>query len=351
MRDIFHRKIEYLRISITDRCNFRCIYCMPEEGVEFIEHDEILTFDEIVRICRLAVDLGITKIKITGGEPLVRRDCVDLIRKIKAIPGIEEVTMTTNGLLLGRHLEELAEIGIDGINISLDAVERERFRAITRSDQAEAVLDAIRKSVASGIKTKVNALIMPGINEDQILPLAELTRDIGVHVRYIEVMPIGIGKDRQSISPEEIRRVIEAAHGPLKPWDERLGNGPAKYFSIAGYTGKIGFISAVSDCFCDSCNRVRLTSTGFLKACLQYSYGIELKPLLREGYSDEDIRNVMSQIIYTKPKEHQFTKKAVMTKDTMPALDCGFNPRLAKEILRWVHQDDAEDRNMSAIGG
>ncbi|MDO5696061.1 MAG: GTP 3',8-cyclase MoaA [Eubacteriales bacterium] len=351
MKDIFNRTIEYLRISITDRCNFRCVYCMPEEGVEYIEHDEILNFDEIVRICRIGVGLGIKKIKITGGEPLVRRDAVPLIARIKSIAGIEEVTLTTNGLLLERHIPALREIGIDGINISLDAVEPAAFERITRFDKVETVLSAIRASVAAGIKTKVNALIMPGVNEDQIIPLAELARETPVHVRFIEVMPIGMGKDKRTVSPDDIRTLLGAEYGRLQPEHEKLGNGPATYYRIPGFAGRIGFIAAVSHCFCEQCNRVRLTSTGFLKACLQYSYGIELKPLLRGDYPDEVVAAAMREIIFRKPKEHQFNRKFQLVREKTAIRDCGYNPELARAFRGLIHEEDAEMHHMSSIGG
>lgn len=352
MQDIFERTIDYLRISITDRCNFRCIYCMPEEGIHFLDHKEVLTFDEIIRICQAGVKLGIKKLKITGGEPLVRRDALTLMRRLKEIEGIEEVTLTTNGYLLKRYIDELVEIGIDGVNISLDARDPALFSKITRGFDVNKVIDAIAGCVAVGIKTKVNTLIMPGINEDQILPMTELAKDLPIHVRFIEVMPIGQGKKTASLTPEQVRERIETVYGTLMPSGARLGNGPAKYYTIDGFQGKIGFISAVSDCFCESCNRVRLTSTGFLKACLQYSYGVDLKPILR-GQEDEGLLvEAMRTIMFRKPKEHQFNGKIVARDKIKPVAITKYNEKYAKKIEPLISdEDEKEVHNMSSIGG
>lgn len=349
MFDIHNRKIEYIRISVTDRCNLRCVYCMPDEGVEFIEHEEILSFDEILRLINISTDLGITKVKITGGEPLVRKGVVDLIKEIKKIEKIQEVTLTTNGILLGKYIDELKE-NIDGINISLDALDPEQFKKITRRDELNKVIESINLSVDRGIKTKINTLVLPNINENQIINIVELARNKPIHVRFIEVMPIGYGKEMVRYTPEMIRETIEKKFGKLLKANDKLGNGPAKYYSICGFKGKIGFISAVSDCFCSDCNRIRLTSTGFLKACLQYNYGIELKPLLREGYSDDEILQSMSTIVYTKPKEHQFNDTIKITKNKFSTLDCGINPKLRNKIDKLIH-DDVENDSMSKIGG
>lgn len=352
MKDIFNRKIDYLRISITDRCNLRCIYCMPETGVEFVEHSNILSYDEIIRVVSIASELGIRKIKITGGEPLVRKNAISLIADIKKLPLIEEVTLTTNGILLDKYLDDLYKIGIDGINVSLDAIDAEIFKKITRYDNSEEVINSIYKCVKAGIKTKVNSLIIPGINDDEVLKLVSLAKDDYINVRFIEVMPIGFGKGIKPVKPEDIMKKIESEYGVLVAYNEVLGNGPAKYYKLENFKGKIGFISAVSDCFCSECNRVRLTSTGFLKACLQYNYGINLMPLLRENYTDEDIKIAMRQIIYSKPKEHQFAgNKVEFTKDDIQAVDCGFNPKLIKTIKSLIVDDEIEKKGMSSIGG
>ena len=307
MIDKRHRGIEYLRISVTDRCNLRCVYCMPEEGVSCLTHDEILTFEEIVTICKSAAELGISKIKLTGGEPLVRKDFTELVRKIKAIPGIEEITLTTNGLLLERQLELLIEAGISKINISLDTLDRARFKEITRVDGLDTVVRAINSAaIHPEVQVKVNSLIAKNLNENEILGLAALAKNEPISVRFIEVMPIGLGRDLQTISKNEMIEILERHYGKLIPYEGKLGNGPAKYYEIPGFEGKIGFISAVSECFCEACNRVRLTANGYLKLCLHSTKGLDLKKLLREGMSQEELTKVMAEAIVSKPEKHHF---------------------------------------------
>lgn len=323
---------------------------MPKDGIKFIPHDEILNFDEIIRLVKLSVKLGIKKIKITGGEPLVRKDIIDLIKSVKSISGIEEVTITTNGLLLNNYIKDLYNLGIDGINVSLDAIDKEKFKSITRYDKVDEVIKSILKSEELGIKTKINTLIMPNINEDQILPIVEMAKDRNIHIRFIEIMPIGKGKNIKNFTSQDVMNRIESTYGKLKAINEKIGNGPAKYFMIDGFRGNIGFISAISNCFCNECNRVRLTSTGFLKACLQYNYGIELKPLLRGSYKDEDILDAMSKIIYSKPKEHQFNNYK-FTKSEDSDLDCGFDSKFSETLEKCFEEDGLEDASMSSIGG
>lgn len=311
MKDARSRKIEYLRISVTDRCNFRCIYCMPEEGIEAMTHDEVLSFEEIVTICRIMAKLGIRKVKLTGGEPLVRKNFTALVRSIKAIPGIEEITLTTNGLLLLDQLEELVAAGISAINISLDTLDRERFKKITRVDGLEKVVKAIKKAAeCKGLRTvKINALIAKGLNEEDIIGLSAFAKEQPVHVRFIELMPIGLGRNLKGMTKEEIREVIEKAYGPMTAFDKQLGNGPSKYYSLPGFKGKIGFISALSECFCEDCNRVRLTSDGFLKLCLHSTKGMDLKSLLRSGMGEEEIKHRIEKTIEGKPEKHHFGEK------------------------------------------
>lgn len=350
MIDLNNRKIEYLRISVTDRCNLRCVYCMPDDGIEFIPHSEILSFDEILRIVKISTNLGIKKIKITGGEPLVRRGIIDLIRNIKNVNGIEEVTITTNGLLLKKFVNKLAEIKIDGINVSLDAVDKYKFEQITGNKEIDMVIQGVYEAYDAGIKTKINSLIIPGLNEEQIPELISFTKDKDIQVRFIEVMPIGFGKKLNRFDENDIKNIIEKKFGKLTHYEKKLGNGPAKYYSLTDHIGKIGFISAVSNCFCENCNRVRLTSTGFLKACLHSNYGMELKPLLREGYSDDEIQEAMSDIISNKPKEHRFNSFE-LTKNIENDIDCGINPKLKDRIQELIRRDDIDESVMSSIGG
>lgn len=307
MKDKRYRGIEYLRISVTDRCNLRCVYCMPEEGISCLAHDEVLTFDEIITICRSAAELGVSKIKLTGGEPLVRKGFIDLVRQIKAVPGIEEITLTTNGLLLEDRLEELIEAGISKINISLDTLDSQKFKEITRVDGLETVLRVIKQAADHPkVQVKVNSLIAKHLNENEILTLAELAKEMPISVRFIEVMPIGLGKNLETISKDEMIAILESQYGQLVPYEGKLGNGPATYYEVPDFVGKIGFISAVTECFCEGCNRIRLTANGYLKLCLHSTKGLELKSLLRQGISQEALTKVMSEAILNKPEKHHF---------------------------------------------
>ena len=291
MLDKLNRKIDYLRISVIDRCNLRCVYCMPEEGIESIPHDEILTYDEILRICEIVSELGIRKIKITGGEPLVRKDIVNLIRDIKNIDKIEQVTLTTNGILLHEMLDDLYDAGIDAINISLDTLNKDNFKKITRRDGLEKVLMSIDKAYDLGIRVKINCLAIRDFNLREIVEIASFAKDREIDVRFIELMPIGFGKKYTQIDNDEILSILESRFGTFEIVTEKRGNGPAKYYRNQNMKGCIGFISAISHEFCESCNRIRLTSSGFLKLCLHYNKGIDLKGPIRNGISDEDLKN------------------------------------------------------------
>ena len=283
MLDKLNRKIDYLRISVIDRCNLRCVYCMPEEGIESIPHDEILTYDEILRICEIVSELGIRKIKITGGEPLVRKDIVNLIRDIKNIDKIEQVTLTTNGILLHEMLDDLYDAGIDAINISLDTLNKDNFKKITRRDGLEKVLMSIDKAYDLGIRVKINCLAIRDFNLREIVEIASFAKDREIDVRFIELMPIGFGKKYNQIDNDEILSILESRFGTFEIVTEKRGNGPAKYYRNQNMKGCIGFISAISHEFCESCNRIRLTSSGFLKLCLHYNKGIDLKEQNREA--------------------------------------------------------------------
>ena len=306
IKDSYGREINYMRISITDRCNLRCRYCMPD-GAEWIPMKEILTYEEITEVCQEAVKLGITRFKITGGEPLVRRGCPEVIRMIKNIPGTELVTLTTNGLLLGEQLEALLSSGLDAVNISLDTLDIKKYEWITGFDKLAVVLSSIEKAVASGIPVKINAVLQKGMNEEEWLPLTELARKLPLSVRFIEMMPIGYGKEFLFRGESEICEILEKAYGRMTPISMRYGNGPCHYYEISGFLGKIGFISAMTHKFCDQCNRVRMTAEGYLKACLQYQTGISLKDLIRNGCTDEELTQAMKKVIWEKPVGHHFT--------------------------------------------
>lgn len=307
MLDKQNRRINYLRISVTDHCNFKCTYCMPEEGIQCMPSEARLSFEEILKICRSGAKLGISKIKITGGEPLVRKDLHVLIKQIKEIPGIQEVTLTTNGFLLEEKIEALVNAGLDRINISLDTLKHERFKEITRVDGLDKVLAGINKAITYPLKSvKLNCLVAKNFNEDEICDLARLTMSGKVSVRFIELMPIGLGPQLKPISKEEIKKQLEDEFGPLKAYHGTMGNGPAKYYEIDGFKGKIGFISAVSECFCEECNRIRLTADGFLKLCLHSKEGVDLKRLLRAGMTEEKLTQVISDATAGKPVKHHF---------------------------------------------
>ena len=306
MLDKLNRKIDYLRISVIDRCNLRCVYCMPEEGIESIPHDEILTYDEILRICEIVSELGIRKIKITGGEPLVRKDIVNLIRDIKNIDKIEQVTLTTNGILLHEMLDDLYDAGIDAINISLDTLNKDNFKKITRRDGLEKVLMSIDKAYDLGIRVKINCLAIRDFNLKEIVEIASFAKDREIDVRFIELMPIGFGKKYTQIDNDEILSILESRFGTFEIVTEKRGNGPAKYYRNQNMKGCIGFISAISHEFCESCNRIRLTSSGFLKLCLHYNKGIDLKGPIRNGISDEDLKKLIHNTIWNKPISHKF---------------------------------------------
>lgn len=309
MLDQYGRIIDYMRISLTDRCNLRCIYCMPEEGICQIPREELLGQDEIIKICRLAGELGISRIKLTGGEPLVRRICVPLVKELKALPGIQQVTLTTNGILLKEQLPGLMEAGLDALNISLDTLEAENFRRITRRNELDRTLEGLEAALSyPSLKVKINCV--PTFQTDQeLLQVAALARENPLHVRFIEMMPIGLGKDFTARDENSVKEILEKKYGILTPVSEILGNGPCHYYTLGGFKGKIGFISALSHKFCNQCNRVRLTSTGYLKGCLQFENGVDLKALLRNGASDEILKNALQKAIFEKPAGHNFQEK------------------------------------------
>lgn len=305
MIDSHGRSIDYMRISITDRCNLRCRYCTPED-IPSIGHTEILRFEEILEICRHAVTLGITKFKVTGGEPLVRKSCVSFLRSLKELPGVEQVTITTNGVTLKECLPELEEISIDGINISLDTLNPNTYEDITRRKEFPRVWDAVLAAQSSRIPTKINCVLLKGINDQEFFDLVHLARDYRLDVRFIEIMPIGYGKGFEGIDKKDLLALLAEKYPNYEIVNKARGNGPASYISIPGFQGCIGFIDAIHGKFCDRCNRVRLTSDGILKLCLYYENGIDLKKLLRSEASPEELLAAMEKAIYKKPAKHQF---------------------------------------------
>lgn len=313
MLDRYGRVINYLRISVTDRCNLRCCYCMPE-GVQDVGMKNILTFEEIWEIVRTGVSLGITHIRITGGEPLVRKGCVDLIRGIREIPGVETITMTTNGVLLGNYGKQLKEAGVDGVNISLDTLDPEEFYKITGKRELQEVLAGIRAAKTAGLPVKLNA-----VNRKELdpIPLVRYAQEENLPLRFIEMMPVGYGKKYVGRSNEELRETLEAVCGKAECMTNReelsrMGSGPAVYYQFSDLKVPVGFISAIHGKFCDTCNRVRLTAEGYLKQCLCYDEGEDLRRVLREG-EKENLRTIMEQTIFRKPAAHCFEHPAEMT--------------------------------------
>jgi cyclic pyranopterin phosphate synthase len=279
---------------------------MPAEGVESLSHGEVLRFEEVLRICRIMASLGIETIKVTGGEPLVRKGAADLIAELRAIEGVSRVTMTSNGVLLGNYLPALAAAGLDAVNISLDTLNDERFQELTGIEGLVNVLSAIDMSVELGLRVKVNCVPLKGFNEDDIVPLAAMAKDRDITVRFIELMPLGAASALQPLPTGEVISLIEGAFGPLKPSAAKLGFGPATYYTAAGFTGFIGIISAVSHGFCKTCNRLRLTASGFLKPCLSSDMGLDLRGLVRGGASDGEIAEAAQQLVAAKPAGHCF---------------------------------------------
>ena len=313
MLDQYGRKIDYLRISVTDRCNLCCRYCMPEP-MATVRHEDILRYEEILRICCAAAKLGITKFKVTGGEPLVRAGCTEFIAALKKQPGTEQVTLTTNGMLLEKNLDALAAAGLDGVNISLDTLDNARFRSITgyTGDGADTLLRVLKACCANGLHTKINAVLLEETEADAPA-LAAIAAKLPVDVRFIELMPIGFGTAMKRVSPEDILAALKERWPDLAPTDEKRGNGPAHYYKSAALLGRIGFIDAVSHKFCAECNRVRLTSTGQLKPCLCYADSADLRALIRGGCTDEGLKDALRAAVYAKPRAHCFDTNAVIT--------------------------------------
>lgn len=331
MKDGFGREIEYMRISVTDRCNLRCRYCMPD-GIRQVPASQILSYEQIAEIVSSAAGLGISRIKVTGGEPLARLGCPELVARLKRIPGIRQVTMTTNGVLLGQYLKELRRAGLDGVNISLDTLNRETFRQITGRDQLPAVLEGLEaaleesewsrrdgKSGDAPFRVKVNCVLQRGVNDGEWPKLAGLAGNRNLDVRFIEMMPVGHGRLVPGVSNTELFREMRRKWPELHPDTAVHGNGPAVYVQIPGWKGSIGFISAMHGKFCGSCNRIRLTSQGKLKPCLCYGETEDLMRVFREypGVEEEKRRKILTEIlekaVREKPAAHCFENRAGIT--------------------------------------
>ena len=309
MIDRYDRNINYLRVSVTDLCNLRCTYCMPREGVSPIDHAEILRYEEIFRIIRIAAGEGITKVRITGGEPLVRKGVVEFIASLQQIPELADLTLTTNGLLLSDYANQIFQAGVHRINISLDSLNPAKYRAITRGGDLEAVLAGIRKAEAIGFSPiKINIVGIKGFNDNEIEDFALLSLEHPYQIRFIELMSLGeaaIENDGRFLDNDQIKERIEAL-GTLEAVDGqgRTNAGPARIYRLAGGKGEIGFISPVSRHFCLSCNRLRLTADGHLRACLLSDDETDLKTPLRAGADDGEIGALIRLAIVGKPRQH-----------------------------------------------
>jgi len=313
MYDSFNRKINYLRISVTDRCNFRCVYCMPLEGLEWLPKTDILTYEEIAGVVRQLAPLGLRRLRITGGEPTIRPQLASLIAMLKAVPGVEDIALSTNGVKLPTLAAPLADAGLDRVNVSADSLRPERIRAIARRDLGFDPVGALRAASGAGLNpVKFNVVVMRGINDDEIADFARLTLDHAVHVRFIELMPVGemAGLTWEHVVPsDEVLDRAAAAVGGVTPSDgPRIGNGPAKYYSAAGAPGTIGVITPMSHTYCGTCNRVRLTADGRLRTCLYGDHEVNLRDPLRAGTPLEPL---FVTALANKPKEHNLLQMQV----------------------------------------
>ncbi|HOU04080.1 MAG TPA: GTP 3',8-cyclase MoaA [Smithellaceae bacterium] len=330
MRDNFKREINYLRISITDRCNLHCTYCRPKEGISLQGHDDILRYEEIIRIVSVAINMGLIKVRVTGGEPLVRKGFVDFISALNKIKGLQDMGLTTNGILLDEFAENIFRAGIHRINISLDSLDKEKYAQVTCGGNLQAVLRGITKADEVGFSPiKINTVAINGFNDNEILDFAKMAFDKPFQIRFIELMPIGQAQKFHAenyLSVDYIMNKISTKYVLENIENEKnKADGPAQVFKIRGGQGEIGFISPLSGHFCATCNRLRLTADGKLRSCLLREEEFDLKKLLRGNCSDTELQNAINEVIALKPKQHDII--------------CG------SENLRKCQ------RNMSAIGG
>jgi cyclic pyranopterin phosphate synthase len=310
--DLFSRSISYLRVSLTDQCNLRCIYCTPRDIGEKLPCGELLSYEELLRVIGLAVELGIRKVRLTGGEPLVRKNVVSFIRRLAAIPGLDDIRLTTNGVMLIKYAADLFDAGIRKLNISLDTLKKERFGQITGADLFDQVWQGINFVQAMGFSpVKINMVALRGINDDELVDFARLSLTHSLQVRFIEFMPIGDvtiwGKEKY-ISAEEIKERISVL-GELRAVQTARMDGPARIYRFRQAKGSVGFVSPISHKFCNQCNRLRLTSEGRLRSCLLSDKETDLKKILRSGGSDDDVKRALVQTILDKPKSHTLFEK------------------------------------------
>lgn len=313
--DSHNRKIDYLRISVTDRCNLRCIYCMPECGIINKPHQELLSFEEVAEIVKAAVALGINKIRLTGGEPLVRKDIVNLVKSLSSIKGIEDLSMTTNGVLLKDYAFALKKAGLKRLNISLDTLDEARYKFITRLGNLSDVWAGLETAIKAGFSPlKINVLLLGSINKDEVINFLKLTLKNSLHIRFLEFMPVNnFFQNEDFISGSMI---LEIARGFSEfQAAEVLGFGPAKIFRFKNALGTFGLIAPLSDKFCSNCNRLRLTSDGFLKSCLHANAKVNLRDALRSGINQRDLVQLIERAVELKPREHAFDRDSIETQE------------------------------------
>lgn len=304
LTDNHGRKINYLRLAVTDRCNLRCFYCMPEEGIEWLQRKELMTYEEMLRVCSVLIDMGIEKVRITGGEPFARKDFMGFLRALSAIEGLKELTLTTNGVLTQRYIPELKALGIKSVNLSLDTLDRQRFLDITRRDELPKVLNTMHELLRNDIEVKVNAVVMEGRNTEDIIPLAALTKELPIAVRYIEEMPFNGSGIYQGLAWDHVRILdkLKEQYSTIEKIPDPLFSTSTNY-SIPGYAGTVGIIAAYTRSFCGTCNRVRITSQGMLKTCLYDNGVLNIKAMIRSGCEDEYIKEALLNAIAQRAKD------------------------------------------------
>ena len=308
MEDQFHRNIDYLRISVTEQCNLRCRYCRPEP-VDAADLD-CLTCDEMLKLCRIFLQLGIRKFKITGGEPLIRRGIMDFLKELKALPKTGQVTVTTNGVLLESFAAQMAQTGIDGINVSVDSLDQKKYEQITGKDCLFDVLQGICAAEEAGIPIKINKVILPEDTMEDLLPFFQIMKERRIPVRLIEQMPLGSCRYTEpKLTGEKILKEIRDKGWSVKKVDAQIGNGPAVYYQMEGYQGYLGLIEALHHNFCGECNRIILLSDGSLKSCLYYPPVLSLKDLIRTGAADTEMAQKIREAVFCKPRSHHFLEK------------------------------------------
>ncbi len=306
--DPFNRTLNYMRVSITDRCNLQCIYCAPRHGIPKMDHKDILRYEEILRLIKIAVNLGIDKIRLTGGEPLVRKGVYEFIPKLTSLPGLKEVSLTTNGTFLKENLERIRNGGIKRINVSLDTLKRERYKEITRHDGFQEAWEGIELAKETGfVPVKINIVPIKGLNDDELVDFAKLSLEHPYHIRFIEHMPVGTVRKgiQTNYIPNSLIKTEISKLGKLVPISRSEYDGPAERFKFEGAPGEIGFISPLTHHFCETCNRLRLTAEGHLRVCLLSDKEEDLRGPMRSGASDEELEQIFLNAAAKKPQTHQ----------------------------------------------